>query len=286
MLARLLAATTGLFAPLLLTTLLPLLALLFSTTLLALTSLFPLLVLLLFLILLPVLLTLLFTGSRLTLPAPFLLPWALPLLWRASSRSRLSRVAFLILLPILSLPVLTRRTLARVLLSVRAVFGVTALCRRRTRCDRILIPIRWLVSGGLRDLAIELFAEIIELVLGSLQRGGFVAQHAPRRSLDAFAQLLEALSGVPRRLRGILADSKVYQLLRNLQCIGNFLLTRLPHGVIELLGQERLALLRVLDGATHLFEQLIEPFFLLFKTFAGQFSFAHVPQRVPLSLVA
>ena len=99
-----------------------------------------------------------------------------------------------------------------------------------------------------------------------------------RRSLDALAHLLEALPGVPGSLRGILADSQVDQLLRDFQCIGDFLLARLPDGVVQLLGQEGLALLRILDGTTHLLEQLIEPLFLLFKTFADLLSFARVAQ--------
>jgi hypothetical protein len=132
-LAGLLALTSllSLLALLFFTTLLALasslLALLFSTTLLTLTSsLLPLWALLFPRALLPVLWVFLLTRLRLTLIlAPFLLPWALPLLARASSR--LSRRALLSLLLILTLPAFTLRIFALLLLPVRAVYGVTSL---------------------------------------------------------------------------------------------------------------------------------------------------------------
>ena len=71
------------------------------------------------------------------------------------------------------------------LLLVRAVLGVASLCWRRTRW--VAVPICRFVSGGLGNLAIELVAEVFELVLGSLQGGGFVAQYAPGGTLDALA---------------------------------------------------------------------------------------------------
>jgi hypothetical protein len=74
-------------------------------------------------------------------------------------------------------------------------------------------------------------------------------------------------------------------LLRSLDRIRDFLLARLPHRIVQLLGQERLALLCILHVAAHLFEQLVEPLFLPVKALAYLLSFARVAQRVLLSLL-
>jgi hypothetical protein len=140
------------------------------------------------------------------------------------------------------------------------------------------LSISRVTSGGLGDFTINLIGEVIELALSAAESRGVIAQYAPGRAFDALFQLFDALTRVPRCLGGIFLDPKVDELFGNLERVGDFLLGRLPDGVVKLFGQERLGFLGVWHGAAHLLEELIEPFFLLFQTLADLLAFTGIAE--------
>ena len=111
---------------------------------------------------------------------------------------------------------------------------------------------------GLRELAVDLVREVFDLSLGATQGGGLVAQDAPGRPFDPFAQLLDPLAGVSRGLGRFGGDPGSGQLLGLLERLGDRLLVGLADGVEEVLGQERLGLLGLSHRATHPLDEVFE----------------------------
>ena len=163
-------------------------------------------------------------------------------------------------------------------------------CRRRAPALALIAGVRivlavaavrvGLAAGGLGDLAIDLVGEVLELALGPLEaavsspRTLSAARSTPSRNCSmpwpAWRDALAASSATPRSTSCWAA----------LSASGILLLVRLADGVEELLGQERLGLLGVLDGAAHPVEELVEPLLCCFEALADLLALAGVAERV------
>jgi hypothetical protein len=97
---------------------------------------------------------------------------------------------------------------------------------------------------------------LIDLALGSAQGLGLVAEHTFRGLLDAAPQLVDAFIGRPHRLRRFALNAHFQEPLRHVERVVNPLLVRLANRVVQLTGEERLGLLRLLDRLLHLFQQV------------------------------
>ncbi len=137
-----------------------------------------------------------------------------------------------------------------------------------------------LATGPTCDLAVHLVGEFIELVLGAAEGFGPVSEDGLGRTLDALSQLLDARSGVMGGAGGLLGDPGVNQLLGRLEGLGDLLLVRLPDGVKEVLGEERLGVLGFLGRVPHPIEELVELLGLLLGPLAGLLAVFGLAQRM------
>jgi hypothetical protein len=111
---------------------------------------------------------------------------------------------------------------------------------------------------GAGELAVDLVGEVVEFPLGSLERGGLVAEDPAGSSFDPFAELAEPFAGGSRGTRGLVRHADLGELLGLLEGVGDRACVGFLDGVEQLPGQQRLGLLGLLDGLLHPVEEAVE----------------------------
>jgi hypothetical protein len=202
----------------------------------------------------------------------------------------LSPLAFL---PALAwLPPLTRLALLAIArfrfsgLSVRGVFRGSSLVRvirakhlqRIKRIDRgfgsgltwpLISRPGWFPAIGvvLGDLLAQLPGKLLDLVAGALERGGLVAEDAPRGAFHSLAKLVEPRARALRRFERLLGDPRLGHPAGFFQVVRDRLLLGLADRVVQVLGEQRLGFLGLADGLLHPFEQVLKRGLLVFEVF-------------------
>lgn len=118
-------------------------------------------------------------------------------------------------------------------------------------------------AGISRNFAIELVAQRAQFVAGSTETLGFVSQNRFGGPLDSFAQLADSFSGGLFLGAGIVDQAPAHRPFGALQGLIDILVLHIAGGVVQPFGQERLALLGVLNRLLHPFGEVGQAFSLV-----------------------
>lgn len=129
-------------------------------------------------------------------------------------------------------------------------------------------------------------SEVIQFISCPAKRFRVIADHAARSLLDSLAKLRDTLARFGFGLAGFIGKAAVEQLLRCIQRLVRLLLSRLPNGVIQLLGKQRFRRFCFLDRLAHILHQLIQLRLLLLKILHDLLPFATVTKRRSLRRLA
>ena len=224
----------------------------------------------------------------------------------------LSLLTALALLSFLSLLALTRFTLALLTLALFAVlvaFSVLATLAIPlfaftlfaftlfaftlfpiARLTLTLLTARLTGSRGFfgivaSQLAAELAAEAIDLLLGPSQPFQFVTKHSLRRLLDAFTHLLDALLSLFVGVFGLLHEATVHEEPFCFDILFRRFVFHLTSGVVQLPGKQWLAVFRLFHDLSHFLRQVRNAFSLALELLFQFLSLFRVPQRLAVFVV-